>query len=87
MIKFNLKDTYRQTNSYGGFTWGKNNPTFLRSRLDYILTSKNLTNSLLTSSLKVDINESDHSLLFSEFIIDRGGLIFTMLRHSLYLIT
>jgi len=70
MIKFNLKDSYRQINTYGGYTWGKNNPTFLRSRLDYILVSKNLANSLITSSIKADLNESDHCLLYSEFVLD-----------------
>jgi len=70
MIKFNLKDSYRQVNSYGGYTWGKNNPTFLRSRLDYILISKSLTNSLITSSINADLNESDHLLLYSEIIVD-----------------
>jgi len=70
MLKLNIKDTYRCTNAYGGYTWGKNNPTFLRSRLDYVMASTTLTNSLVTSSIKANINESDHLLLYSEFIVN-----------------
>ncbi len=68
MILFNLVDSYRENNKYGGYTWGKNNPTFLRSRLDYILVSKSWANQILNSCNSPFNNESDHSLVFTEFL-------------------
>jgi exonuclease III len=64
---FGLKDSYRLLNTYGGFTWEKNNPSFLRSRLDYILASNNIISKLIISQTSNAICESDHSLLISEF--------------------
>jgi len=69
-ITNNLKDTYRLQNTYGGFTWGRNNPVYLRSRLDYIFAGKELINHLLASSVTFSLQESDHGFLFSEFSID-----------------
>ncbi len=37
MIRFNLIDSYRLQNTWGGFTWGRDNPNYIRSRLDMIL--------------------------------------------------
>ena len=70
MVKHNLVDTYRKINTYGGFTWGRNNPRYLRSRLDHIIVSKSISNSLVTSTTTNEINESDHTLLISEFLIE-----------------
>jgi len=36
MIRFNLIDSYRLQNTWGGFTWGRDNPNYIRSRLDDI---------------------------------------------------
>ena len=69
MIKLNLVDSYRRLNTYGGFTWGRNNPVYKRSRLDLILINKSLSNSLVASSTMSHINESDHLLLVSELMI------------------
>ncbi len=69
MIKYGLIDTYRTINSYGGFTWGRDNPTYIRSRLDYILSNKSLKHALLGSNVYITPNESDHSLVISEFDI------------------
>ncbi len=66
----NLIDVYRYTNKYGGFTWGKNNPHYLRSRLDHIFTSENLLQHLVSSSLTFELMESDHCFLFSEYSIN-----------------
>jgi len=38
--KYSLVDTFRKLNEHGGYTWGKNNPVFLRSRLDYVFANK-----------------------------------------------
>ncbi len=64
-----LVDTYRLIHKYGGYTWGKNNPNFMRSRLDHIMATKTLTNSLATAFVTNAINESDHLLLVSEFTL------------------
>ena len=66
-IRYDLVDSFRQVNTYGGFTWGRNKPVYLRSRLDHILVTKNFANRLLTSRVTSHIGESDHSLLLSEF--------------------
>jgi exonuclease III len=66
LILANLKDSFRTLNSYGGFTWGKNNPSFLRSRLDHILISDSLSCNLVSSSTSPFFNERDHSLVISE---------------------
>jgi len=65
----NLFDTYRHIHTYGGFTWGKDNPAYLRSRLDVIFASKILANKLVASCTTYSLAESDHCFLFSEFII------------------
>jgi exonuclease III len=64
---FNLEDCYRKINKYGGFTWGKNNPTFLRSRLDYIIASKKMNEHIISSTITPFFNDSDHNLLLAEF--------------------
>ncbi len=65
-----LSDVYRHANKYGGFTWGKNNPSYLRSRLDHIFVSSNLLQHLVSSSTTFEIAESDHCFLFSEYSIN-----------------
>jgi exonuclease III len=66
---YDLEDCYRKTNTYGGFTWGKNNPTYLRSRLDYILASSSITSQIISSTVTPFFNDSDHSLLIAEFSV------------------
>ncbi len=68
--KHNLIDSYRKLNQFGGFTWGKNNPTFLRSRLDYIFVSESLIDKLTSSYVTYTYNESDHNPVTSEFSLD-----------------
>jgi len=60
----NLFDTYRHIHKYGGFTWSKDNPQYLRSRLDHILVSKSMQNQLVNSVTTNLLMESDHSFLF-----------------------
>jgi len=71
MTKFELVDTFRRINGYGGFTWGRDNPNYMRSRLDHICVSQNLSNSLLSSNVNIQPNESDHKMVYSEFEIDK----------------
>jgi len=68
--KYSLVDTFRKLNDHGGYTWGKNNPIFLRSRLDYVFANKVLTNSVTSSYVTYTYNESDHNPVTSEFLID-----------------
>ncbi len=68
--KYSLVDTFRKLNDHGGYTWGKNNPNFLRSRLDYIFTNKVVTNKLTSSYVTYTFNESDHNPVTSEVLID-----------------
>jgi len=69
--KYNLIDTYRSLNAYGGFTWGRDNPNIIRSRLDYIFISKNMQSNLLSCNSNVQPNESDHRSVYAEFEIDK----------------
>jgi len=69
-FKYSLIDTFRQLNGHGGYTWGKDNPTFLRSRLDYVYSNRNLANKLTSSYVTYTFNESDHNPVTSEFLID-----------------
>jgi len=69
-LKYGLTDTFRQLNEHGGYTWGKDNPTFLRSRLDYVYSNRNLANKLTSSYVTYTFNESDHNPVTSEFLID-----------------
>jgi exonuclease III len=62
----NISDSYRNLNTYGGFTWGKNNPVFMRSRLDHIFISNKLCKNLISSSTSPFYNESDHSMVITE---------------------
>jgi len=66
MTRHNLTDSYRSIHKWGGFTWGRDNPNYIRSRLDHILISNNLTNELIQSYTNKSPNESDHSLLYIE---------------------
>jgi len=79
MTKFNLIDTYRFINSYGGYTWGRNNPTYVRSRLDLILSSKSFKQNIISSTSISIPHESDHSIVYLELdinLIDFGpGII------------
>ena len=70
MIKYNLIDSYRTLNDYGGYTWSRNNPVFIRSRLDYCFISAHLKSRLLMSSIFAQPNESDHQMLVNEFNMD-----------------
>jgi exonuclease III len=77
MVRFNLVDSYRHLNTWGGFTWGRDNPKYIRSRLDMILLAKSLTNRLVESLTDKSPNESDHcflssSLSTSEFKYGKG---------------
>jgi len=65
-----LQDTYRHIHKFGGFTWGRNNPMYLRSRLDHIFADKKMTRQLITSNVTFAFQDSDHGFLFSEFGID-----------------
>jgi len=65
--KHSLVDSFRNLNKFGGYTWGKDNPTFLRSRLDHVFISKALVGSLLSSNVTYKLHESDHNLVTSEF--------------------
>jgi len=66
MTRFDLIDTYRSIHKWGGFTWGKDNPSYLRSRLDHILISKSMRTSLVQSYTSKTPNESDHFIMYSE---------------------
>ncbi len=66
-----IVDTFRSLNGYGGFTWGRDRPSYMRSRLDHIFVSKNLSKSLIASNVNSSPNESDHKTLYSEFEINK----------------
>ena len=67
-IKFNLIDSFRMVNSHGGcYTWSRNNPMYLRSRLDHIFISKTMSMQLVASNVTPEPHESDHCFLYSEF--------------------
>jgi exonuclease III len=68
--KYNLVDSYRLLNDYGGFTWGRDNPKTIRSRLDHIFVSKNIRQNLLSCNTNIQPNESDHRTVYAEFQID-----------------
>jgi len=79
MIRFNLVDSYRLQNTWGGFTWGRDNPKYIRSRLDMVLIPKSLTGKVVESLTDKSPNESDHLFLscalnVSEFNYGRGIL-------------
>ena len=61
MVKFNLIDSYRCKNEWGGFTWGRDNPSYMRSRLDMILIPGCLKKDISQCSASRLPNESDHS--------------------------
>jgi exonuclease III/flavodoxin len=65
MIRHNLIDSYRALNNWGGFTWGRDNPAYVRSRLDMILISKYFETNLQESTCTKYPNESDHYFLYS----------------------
>jgi len=66
ITKFNLVDTYRSLHQWGGFTWGRNNPTYIRSRLDHIIISRSLKQNIVQTYTTRLPNESDHMLLYCE---------------------
>ena len=66
MTKYSLIDAYRELHKWGGFTWGRNNPDYMRSRLDHILVSKTLRQDIVQSYTNKSPNESDHMLLYIE---------------------
>ena len=67
MTRYNLVDTYRSIHKWGGFTWGRDNPHYIRSRLDHVLVSKSKEVDIIQSYTTKLPNESDHSLIYSEF--------------------
>jgi len=69
MTRLHLTDAYRQKHKWGGFTWGRNNPFYIRSRLDHILISDNIKSDLIQAYTTKGPNESDHSLLYIEIDI------------------
>jgi exonuclease III len=66
-----LNDSYRSLHEYGGFTWGRDNPKYIRSRLDMIFVKKSLTQNILSAETYLQPNESDHKLLVVELDIGR----------------
>jgi exonuclease III len=70
MTKHKLIDSYRSLNNWGGFTWGRNNPCYLRSRLDMILISKALQKDIFSTTVNITPKESDHSWLAAIIKID-----------------
>jgi len=70
----NVADSYRQVHSHGGFTWGHRNSSTTRSRIDRIFITKTL--EILDSNVITDFDQSDHSMLITNFLIsninDRG---------------
>jgi len=74
MTKFNIIDSYRTMHNWGGYTWGRNNPSYLRSRLDHVLVSALLKENLVQSYSTTTPNESDHSFVYTE--IDLGEMDF-----------
>jgi exonuclease III len=66
MTRLNLVDTYRSIHKWGGFTWGRDNPNYIRSRIDHILISKTKVNDIVQSYTNRSPNESDHSMLYTE---------------------
>jgi len=66
MCKYGIVDSYREANSFGGYTWGRDNPKMIRSRLDLILISKCIKHNIASSSVYLQPNESDHRLLVTE---------------------
>ena len=80
MNKYNIADSYRSQNTWGGYTWGRNNPQIQRSRLDYILTPIIDIPHITTSFVTKYPNESDHFFLYTsltraENIIYGPGII------------
>jgi len=61
MLHHSLIDSYRINNKWGGFTWGRDNPTYLRSRLDIILIPKDKIKDVKSTEVTVTPKESDHS--------------------------
>jgi len=70
MTKFGLIDTYREIHQWGGFTWGRNNPKYIRSRLDHIIISKSFRTNIIQCYTTKLPNESDHNLLYCEMNFD-----------------
>jgi exonuclease III len=66
MTRLNLIDAYREKHKWGGFTWGRNNPTYMRSRLDHILVSKKIQDNIIQAYTTKTPYESDHSLVYIE---------------------
>ncbi len=74
IIKYGLVDSYREINKYGGYTWGRDNPKMIRSRLDMILISKVIKQNIVASNVYQQPNESDHRLLVTE--VDNNEVLF-----------
>ena len=71
LTRYNLIDSYRLQNEFGGFTWGRDNPHIIRSRLDYIIISKSMKSNFLSCNTNIQPNESDHRTVYAEFEIDK----------------
>jgi hypothetical protein len=66
MTRTGLVDSYRSIHKWGGFTWGRDNPSIIRSRLDHIMIDKKLLPQLVQGYTNKCPNESDHHLLYIE---------------------
>jgi exonuclease III len=74
MVKHNLIDCYRIHNKYGGYTWGRDRPVYLRSRLDMILASNRIKQEINNSWINYTFNESDHR--FMQLELETGDVKF-----------
>jgi len=63
----NIVDSYRQIHPHGGFTWGHRNSSTIRSRIDRIFITRTL--KVLDSNVIIDFDQSDHSMLTTNFLI------------------
>jgi hypothetical protein len=70
MNRYGFIDSYRSIHQWGGFTWGRDNPTIIRSRLDHILIKDNMSQNILQSYTNKAPNESDHLLVYTEIEIE-----------------
>ena len=64
MQLFSLGDSYRSQVSWGGYTWGRDNPYIIRSRLDMILIPTQDVTSIHEINTTKYPNESDHYFLY-----------------------
>jgi len=65
LVELNMVDSYRVKSKWGGFTWGKDNPQYVRSRLDHILVSKDLKDNLKESTVRAFYEFTDHKAVIT----------------------